>query len=101
MLRGSEPFTEIESEPNDLATPRAIPDRGTICGRIDVPGDRDAFLLALKKGDRREFRVEANALGLPLDPVLRVVDCESPGILASAKVLRSDHDRWGAAGRRA
>lgn len=75
----------VESEPNDLDTPQAIPDRGTICGRIDQPGDRDAFLVALKKGDKRDFRVESGALGLPLDPVLRVVD-------ASGKALDESDD---------
>ncbi len=64
----------VESDPADPARPQEIPDRGAISGRIDPPGDRDTFRLALKKGERRVVRVESRALGLPLDPVLRLTD---------------------------
>jgi hypothetical protein len=73
----------IEAEPNDPARPRRIPNRVAISGRIDPPGDQDAFQVALKKGERRTFRIESRALGLPLDPVLRLFDA-SGRLLAEA-----------------
>src|SRR5262249_20503317 len=39
-----------------------------------APGDQDAFRLALRKGETRVLRVESRALGLPTDPVLRLID---------------------------
>ncbi len=46
----------------------------TISGRIDPPGERDVFGIALKKGEKRIFSLESRALGLPLDAVLQVLD---------------------------
>jgi hypothetical protein len=68
--------TAVEAEPDDPAHAQDIPDRIILSGRIDPPGDRDAFRLTLRKGDRRLIRVASRALGLPLDPVLRILDAE-------------------------
>ncbi|WP_435015625.1 PPC domain-containing protein [Tundrisphaera sp. TA3] len=75
----------LEAEPNDLAHPQAAPGIGAVCGRIDAPGDRDAFRVALKAGEKRTFRVESRSLGRPLDPVVRVVD-------AAGKTLGENDD---------
>lgn len=64
----------VEIEPDDPAHPQEMPARGVLSGRIDPPGDRDTFRVTLKKGEKRVFRVESQALGLPLDPVLRLID---------------------------
>jgi hypothetical protein len=72
----------VESEADG---PQEIPDRGTISGRIDSPGDRDTFRLTLKTGAKRVVRVESRSLGLPLDPVLRLTD-------AGGKVLTESDD---------
>ena len=75
----------IEAEPNDPGHPQAIPSVPALSGRIDPPGDVDAFLLPLKKGDARVIRVESRALGLPLDAALRLTD-------AGGKVLAEADD---------
>jgi len=54
--------------------PRPIRVPVAISGRIDPPGDVDAFSFAAAKGDRIDFRVESRSLGLPLDALLRVED---------------------------
>ena len=64
----------VEAEPNDASHPQAISGPIAVSGRIDPPGDRDAFRLSLKKGETRSIRVESRALGRPLDPVLRILD---------------------------
>ncbi|WP_165246444.1 PPC domain-containing protein [Paludisphaera soli] len=66
----------VEVEPNDPATPQALPDRGSVSGTIDPPGDRDAYRITLKKGDARRFRLECRSFGLPLDAVLQVLDAD-------------------------
>jgi len=72
-----------EAEPDDFAKPQEISDRAAVSGRIDPKGDRDAFKLVLKKGDKRLIRVESRTLGFPLDPVLRVFGSDGK-ILAEA-----------------
>ncbi len=64
---------EVEVEPNDPAKPQPLADRGAVSGRIDPPGDRDAYRIALKKGEKRRFRLESRAFGLPLDAVLQIL----------------------------
>jgi hypothetical protein len=76
---------EVEVEPNQPAKPQKLSDRGSVSGRIDPPGDRDAYLIALKKGDSRRFRLESRAFGLPLDAVLQVLD-------AGGKILAETDD---------
>ncbi len=63
-------FSEIE--PNDRTHPQPIESPATISGRIDPPRDVDAFSIVLKKGEKRQIKVEARAIGSPLDPVLAV-----------------------------
>jgi hypothetical protein len=81
----------VESEPDDPARPQSITDIGAISGRIDPPGDRDAYRFALKKGDKRVVRIESRALGFPLDPVLRVTDAEGK-TLAETDDIRGGRD---------
>lgn len=64
--------TLVEVEPNDASRAQQVPDRCAVSGRIDPPGDRDAYRLTLKKGDTRAFRVDSRGLGLPLDGVLKL-----------------------------
>lgn len=75
----------VEAEPNDPAHAQAISETVAVSGRLDPAGDRDTFLVTLKKGDKRLFRVESDDLGLPLDPVLVVSD-------ASGKPLAESDD---------
>ncbi|APW62058.1 PPC domain-containing protein [Paludisphaera borealis] len=64
---------EVEVEPNEPAKPQVLSDHGSVSGRIDPPGDRDAYLVAMKKGEKRLLRLESRTFGLPLDAVLQVL----------------------------
>ncbi|OJW20317.1 MAG: hypothetical protein BGO49_05340 [Planctomycetales bacterium 71-10] len=77
--------TAVEAEPNGPAEPQPLADLASVSGRIDPPGDRDAYRIALKKGDTRVFRLESRSFGLPLDAVLAVLD-------ADGKPLAEDDD---------
>jgi hypothetical protein len=73
----------VEAEPNDPGHPQAIPAQAVVSGRIDPPGDRDAFRFVLKKGEKRGFRVESRGFGLPLDAVLRLTDATGKTLAGS------------------
>jgi hypothetical protein len=65
----------LEAEPNDdpgKLAPVAVP--AVLNGRIDRPGDRDCWLIAMKKGETLEFELRAKRLGSPLNGVLTVTD---------------------------
>lgn len=51
---------------------QGIPIPGCVTGRIEKEGEQDRFRVTLKKGEVARFRVQARALGSPLDPILRV-----------------------------
>lgn len=53
------------------ATPLAPPFSAT--GRIEKPGDEVEFIIVGKKGTPLALRVESRSLGLPVDPVIRVL----------------------------
>lgn len=72
--------TAVEAEPNGPAEPQPLADLASVSGRIDPPGDRDAYRIALKKGDARVFRLESRSFGLPLDAVLSVLDAEGKSL---------------------
>lgn len=61
----------LEGEPNDeprQTKPVTVP--AVLNGRIDRPGDRDVWAVAMKKGETLEFDLRAQRLGSPLMPVL-------------------------------
>ncbi len=66
--------TLVESEPNELAAPQQIELPLTISGRLDAPGDSDAFAFAGKKGQAISFELASRSLGYPTDGVLEVFD---------------------------
>lgn len=76
-----------ERDSKDHSNLQEIPEQGAISGRIETPNDRDVYRVTLKKGEKRLIRVESRGLGLPLDPVLRIVDI-SGKILAEADDTR-------------
>jgi hypothetical protein len=82
----------VEAEPNDLSRPQAVASPVAVSGRIDPPGDQDAFRLKLRKGDNRVIRVESRALGRPLDPVLRILDAGGKILAESDDSGRNDRD---------
>jgi hypothetical protein len=77
----------LEQEPNDLPdiaqriTPPVI-----VNGRIDHPGDRDAFKFEAAAGQEIVAEVVARRLGSPLDSILKLTD-------TSGKVLAANDDR--------
>lgn len=89
-------LAKVEAEPNDLSHPQIIAGPIAIAiaisGRIDPPGDRDAFRLSLKKGEKRVVRVESRALGRPLDPLLRILDAAGKLVAESDDGGRNDRD---------
>jgi hypothetical protein len=63
----------VEAEPNDLAdqaTKATVP--GLLHGCIGRPGDRDAFVFELAKGQKVEFRAETRTIGSAADVELTV-----------------------------
>jgi hypothetical protein len=54
------------------AGPYAVPFSAT--GRLAKPGETNTFSVAAKKGQSVAIRVESQALGLPVSPVIRVLD---------------------------
>lgn len=72
--------TSVEAEPNAPAESQPLADLAYVSGRIDPPGDRDAYRIALKKGETRVFRLESRSFGLPLDAVLAVLDAEGKSL---------------------
>lgn len=68
--------TSVEHEPNSVDAPQSIPLPNVISGRIDPPGDWDVYRFHVSKGVKYVARIESRALGLPLDPTLRLIDSE-------------------------
>lgn len=66
------PDRPVPNEPSEVLETVELP--VTISGRIEPNGDRDRYRFAARKGESLTFRVDARSLGLPLDPVLRVLD---------------------------
>lgn len=81
----------IETEPNDADHPQEVQTPVTIGGHIGTPGDVDVFQFQLAKGDKRLIRIEADAIGSPLDPVLRIFD-ESGKVLNESRTGKSGAD---------
>jgi len=73
-----------EREPNPLKQPQPVELPATVSGHIDRPRDVDVFQLTAKRGVQLRFRVEARALGSPLDPVLRLFDAKG-AVVAQAE----------------
>ncbi len=66
--------TAVEIEPNDQQAPQAIELPLTISGRLESPGDVDAFAFAATKGQAISFELAGRSLGYPIDGVLEVFD---------------------------
>jgi hypothetical protein len=64
----------VEREPNDQANPQTLEMPVTVSGRMERPGDVDAFALVGKQGEALRFELASRSLGYPLDGVLEVFD---------------------------
>lgn len=54
----------------------ALPLPASACGHIERPDEADRYEFRASKGAAIAFRVEARALGSPLDPTIRVLDAD-------------------------
>ena len=61
------------SEGSSRDKPLAIDLPASITGRIDHPRDEDVFQFTATKGQKITFRVESDALGFELDPILQIL----------------------------
>ncbi|QDV79416.1 pre-peptidase C-terminal domain-containing protein [Botrimarina mediterranea] len=67
----------LEAEPNnDRKEPTRMTTPGAAAGVIGAEGDRDHFVITMKKGEVLDLRVRARELRSGLDPVLRVFDAK-------------------------
>ncbi|MGE0607739.1 MAG: PPC domain-containing protein [Pirellulales bacterium] len=66
----------LEAEPNSADVPRPITLPTTVTGRIDSPGDVDAYLIEPQAGQTFLFRLDGPSLGAAGDPVLKLLDAE-------------------------
>jgi hypothetical protein len=72
--------TMVETEPNAPAAAQMITLPVTITGRIEAPGDVDAFAFVGKQGEPIEFDLDSRELGYPLDAVLQLLDAEGKSL---------------------
>lgn len=66
--------TLVELEPNGPGMPQSVELPSTVSGRVEAPGDIDAFAFEARKGEPVVLQVDSRALGFPLDGVLEVTD---------------------------
>jgi hypothetical protein len=71
----------VEAEPNDFGHPQSVVPPVAISGRIDPPGDVDAYAFAARKGETLTFRVQSRSIGQPLDAVLRISDASGASLI--------------------
>ncbi len=64
----------VQSKPNDHQHPQTIPLPVTVSGHLEKAGEKHFYRFSAKKGERLQFQIEAQALGFPLDAILRVLD---------------------------
>ena len=81
----------VEDPPTSPRTLQKLELPVTVTGRIEHPGEKDGYRFFGKKGQKLNFRAEAQSLGFPLDPVLRLSDGSgAPLNKMQAKALRTD-----------
>lgn len=66
--------TLVQTKPNDRQRPQTIALPITISGCLEQADAVHAYRFEARKGQRLIFQAEAQALGFPLTPVLRLVD---------------------------
>ncbi len=64
----------IQDRANDRRHPQAISLPATVSGRLEQNGAVHAYRFEAKKGQKLTFQAEAQTLGFPLNPVLRLTD---------------------------
>ena len=81
-----------EHEPNSPKQPEKLSLPQTITGRIDPPGDTDAFAFKAKKGQKLSFHVDSRSLGYPLDAVLLLTDADGKQLSRNDDQSRGQYD---------
>ena len=59
-------------------------------GILAAPGETDRFRLSVRKGDRLQLRVWSAALGLPVDPVIRLRPLDAAGTAGDVEMEADD-----------
>ncbi|MBP82493.1 MAG: peptidase [Verrucomicrobiales bacterium] len=91
LVRVSEFDNFLESEPNNSSKEATLYEGSlpvAFNGILEQPGDTDYFKFKAKKGESFRFRVYADSIGSPVDPVLYIYD-------ANMKSLGSSDDADG------
>lgn len=92
FVTGVDVPTLVEQEPNSLERPQAIVPPVVVNGRIDQSGDADAFSIRGKKGDSLRICVVSKRLGLPVDPLLRILKPDGSEVVRFDDAGRGDPD---------
>ena len=66
--------TLVQNKENDRQHPQTIAIPVTISGCLEHKGDVHVYRFEAKKGQKVNFQAEAQSLGFPLNPVLRLTD---------------------------
>ena len=84
--------TALETELNDSDNAQPIELPVTVTGRINPAGDADVYEFQAKKDQKLLFVVESRSLGLPLDPILRLMDAAGQTLSEADDVDRNKRD---------
>jgi Bacterial pre-peptidase C-terminal domain len=82
------PRTEYPS----LVEPAEIPVPGVVSGRLQSPGETDAYTFTATKNQKLRIRVAAKALGYPTDAIVAVLDEAGKTLAEADDTGRDDRD---------
>ncbi len=71
---------EVLEQDNKAESAQAVELPVVLNGRIEKPGETDAWSFSVKKGEEWTFEVKASRLGSPLDSVLTLLDADGKQI---------------------
>ena len=72
--------------------PQELPVPATVSGRLEIPGEVDAFAFDAAKNQKLRIRVAAKALGFPTDPYLTVQGDDGKVLAEADDTGRDDRD---------
>ncbi|MCE9608378.1 MAG: PPC domain-containing protein [Planctomycetia bacterium] len=82
----------VEQDSSGTTSPQSITAPIVVAGRIDRPNDRDVYALKVVKGQSLHIRVMSQALGFPVDPLLRIESTDGTQLLRSDDNKRGESD---------
>jgi hypothetical protein len=81
----------VAGDESSPAAPQSVEWPVVVSGRIESPGDTDAFRIRAAKGQKLSARIESRAFGFPLDAVLQIADVAG-AVLAEVDDVSSERD---------